>query len=108
MFLDHTDKAILRYLQQDASVSNLQLSSIIGLSPPACFKRVKRLKSEGIIVSQIALFDQAKLGSCLHMVVNVEMERDRLDLYEKFIRHIRTAREVKQCYKSRVRLILSY
>lgn len=99
MFLDRTDKAILRHLQQDASVSNLQLASLIGLSPPACFKRVKRLKQAGIIASQIALLDQDKLGRCLHMVVNVEMERDRLDLYEHFIKHIRNAPEVKQCYQ---------
>lgn len=42
MFLDRIDKIILRYLQQDASASNVKLASIIGLSPPACFKRVKR------------------------------------------------------------------
>lgn len=99
MFLDRTDKAILRYLQQDASVSNLQLSSIIGLSPPACLKRVKRLKEEGVIACEIALLDQTKLATCLHMVVNVEMERDRLDLYEKFVKHIKKAPEVKQCYR---------
>jgi len=99
MFLDRTDKAILRLLQQDASVSNLELASRIGLSSPACFKRVKRLKQEGVVARQIVLLNQDKLTSCLHMVVNVEMERDRLDLYESFIKHIRKAPEVKQCYQ---------
>ncbi|WP_017222649.1 Lrp/AsnC family transcriptional regulator [Moritella dasanensis] len=99
MFLDRLDKAILRQLQQDASVSNLQLASLIGLSPPACFKRVKKLKSEGIIASQVVLLNQDKLGACLHMIVNVEMERDRLDLNDNFIKHIRTAPEVRECYQ---------
>lgn len=99
MFLDRIDKAILRQLQQDASVSNLELASMIGLSPPACFKRVKKLKSEGIIARQVVLLDQEKLGPCLHMIVSVEMERDRLDLNDGFIKHIRTASEVRECYQ---------
>jgi len=99
MFLDRLDKAILHQLQQDASVSNLQLASLVGLSPPACFKRVKKLKNEGVIASQVVLLDQDKLGTCLHMIVNVEMERDRLDLNGGFIKHIRTAPEVRECYQ---------
>lgn len=99
MFLDRLDKAILHQLQQDASVSNLQLASLVGLSPPACFKRVKKLKNEGVIASQVVLLDQDKLGACLHMIVNVEMERDRLDLNDGFIKHIRTSPEVRECYQ---------
>ncbi|GIC75534.1 Lrp/AsnC family transcriptional regulator [Moritella sp. F3] len=99
MFLDRIDKAILRQLQQDASVSNLQLASLVGLSPPACFKRVKKLKSAGVIARQVVLLDQDKLGVCLHMIVNVEMERDRLDLNDGFIKRIRKAPEVRECYQ---------
>lgn len=99
MFLDQLDKAILRQLQQDASVSNLQLASLVGLSPPACFKRVKKLKSAGIIAGQVALLNQDKLGPCLHMIVNVEMERDRLDLNDGFIKRIRKSAEVRECYQ---------
>ncbi|WP_428197365.1 Lrp/AsnC family transcriptional regulator [Aliivibrio kagoshimensis] len=99
MFLDRTDKAILRFLQSDASVSNLQLSSAIGLSPPACLKRVKRLKKEGVISREVALVDQEKLGACLHIIMNIEMERDRLDLNRAFIQKMKAASEVKQCYQ---------
>ncbi len=99
MFLDRTDKAILRFLQKDSSVSNLQLSSAIGLSPPACLKRVKRLKKEGVISREVALINQEKLGPCLHIIMNIEMERDRLDLNKAFINKMKIAPEVKQCYQ---------
>ncbi|WP_240532328.1 Lrp/AsnC ligand binding domain-containing protein [Moritella marina] len=33
------------------------------------------------------------------MIVNVEMERDRLDLNDGFIKRIRTASEVRECYQ---------
>ncbi|MBL4828442.1 MAG: Lrp/AsnC family transcriptional regulator [Aliivibrio sp.] len=99
MFLDRTDKAILRFLQKDSSVSNLQLSFAIGLSPPACLKRVKRLKKEGVISREVALINQEKLGPCLHIIMNIEMERDRLDLNKAFINKMKIAPEVKQCYQ---------
>ena len=54
MFLDKLDKAILRRLQEDSSVTNVELSESIGLSAPACFKRVKRLKEEGVISKEVA------------------------------------------------------
>lgn len=49
IMLDETDKAILRDLQEDASISNLNLSKKIGLSPSACLARTKNLVEAGII-----------------------------------------------------------
>lgn len=51
IMLDETDKAILRDLQEDASISNLNLSKKIGLSPSACLARTKNLVEAGIIKS---------------------------------------------------------
>lgn len=99
MFLDRTDKAILRQLQDDASMTNVELADRVGLSPPACLKRVKRLQKEEVISRKVALLDQKKLGPCLHMVVEVEMERDRQDLYKAFIQRVKKAQEVKECYQ---------
>ena len=47
--LDRTDKAILRQLQRDASLSNVALAEKVHLSPPACLRRVERLKRLGLI-----------------------------------------------------------
>uniref|UniRef100_UPI0018EC1B17 Lrp/AsnC family transcriptional regulator n=1 Tax=Ralstonia sp. ASV6 TaxID=2795124 RepID=UPI0018EC1B17 len=43
--LDRTDKAILRALQKDASISNVALAKRVNLSPAACLRRVERLKA---------------------------------------------------------------
>ena len=58
--LDQTDKKILTLLQQDASVSNLELSKAIGLSPSACLTRTKSLKEEGYIKQYTAILDEAR------------------------------------------------
>ncbi|EPJ45811.1 MAG: leucine-responsive regulatory protein [Osedax symbiont Rs1] len=99
MFLDRLDKAILRQLQTDAGISNVQLAALVGLSPPACLKRVKRLEKSAVINKRVALLDQAKLGNSLHMIVEIMMQQDRMDLNAAFIKCIRDADEVHQCYK---------
>lgn len=99
MFLDRLDKAILRQLQTDASISNLKLAEIVGLSAPACLKRVKRLENEGVIDKKVALLDQNKFASCLHMIVEIMMHQDRADLNDLFIKTIRDCEQVHECYK---------
>ncbi|CAM5330304.1 Lrp/AsnC family transcriptional regulator [Thauera mechernichensis] len=97
--LDRIDHRILSLLQQDCSRTNLALAEAVGLSPPACLKRVKRLVAEGYVARQVAILAPEKLGQWLHVVVEVQMERDRKDLYERFLARVRAARAVKQCYQ---------
>ncbi|MEZ5626872.1 Lrp/AsnC family transcriptional regulator [Denitromonas sp.] len=99
MSLDRTDRRILAVLQQDAALTNQALAERIGLSPPACLKRVKRLREAGIITRQVALLDPQRVGPLLHIVVEVTMERDRKDLYQRFLRRALAHAAVKQCYQ---------
>lgn len=96
---DRLDLRILDALQNDSRISNLALAEQVGLSPSACLKRVQRLHHQGLIERQVALLAPQKLGIALHMVVEVTMERDRKDLYQRFLRRALAAPEVKQCYQ---------
>lgn len=55
--IDRVDRAILRVLQRDASVSNVALAAKVNLSPPACLRRVERLKEMGLIRGIVALLE---------------------------------------------------
>lgn len=99
MKLDRIDQRLLAILQQDASPTNLRLAEMVGLSPPSCLKRVKRLYAEGYLVRQVALAAPEKMGLLLHIVVEVTMERDRKDLYQAFLRRVSACGAVKQCYQ---------
>lgn len=97
--LDKIDRNILRQLQQDSRLTNLQLAEVVGLSAPACLKRVKRLTESGYIARQVTLLDPSKLGPMLHMVVEVFMERDHKHLFQAFVQQVQETPEVKQCYQ---------
>jgi Lrp/AsnC family leucine-responsive transcriptional regulator len=99
MRLDRIDKRLLALLQADAGQTNLRLAEQVGLSPPACLKRVRRLEAEGIIRRRVALVDPDKIGPLIHIVVEVTMERDRKVLYEQFMDQARRHSALKQCYR---------
>ncbi len=60
--LDVTDLKILRELQNNGRLTNVELASRIGLSPPPCLRRVQALEQRGYIAGYRALLDAAKLG----------------------------------------------
>ncbi|MDE1463902.1 Lrp/AsnC family transcriptional regulator [Spartinivicinus poritis] len=97
--LDQIDRRILNLLQQDSSISNVVLADQVGLSPPACLRRVNRLREIGVICAEVALLDPKKVGYQLNIIVEVELERDRPDLYDQFRRKVLDAQEVTQCYQ---------
>ncbi|WP_136679480.1 Lrp/AsnC family transcriptional regulator [Neptunomonas sp. XY-337] len=99
MQLDNVDKRILVLLQQNSRITNAALAEAVGLSPPACLKRVKRLRDTGVITREVAILDPKLAGQGITMIVEVEVERDRSDLFQQSIRRIRASREVTQCYQ---------
>lgn len=73
--LDRTDKAILRLLQRDASHTNVALAAKVHLSPPACLRRVERLKRLGLITGIVALLNPAALDVGMLVLVGVVLDR---------------------------------
>lgn len=60
--LDSIDLKILRELQEDGRITNIELSRRVGISPPPCLRRVRRLEESGIIRRYRALLDASALG----------------------------------------------
>ncbi|KPW19714.1 AsnC family transcriptional regulator [Pseudomonas amygdali pv. aesculi] len=52
--LDVYDRKILALLQEDASLSSAQIAEQVGLSQSPCWRRIQRLKDEGVIRRQVA------------------------------------------------------
>ncbi len=96
--LDRTDRKILALLQQDGSLSNLELAEQVGLSPSPCSRRVKALEDSGLIVGYRALLDARKLGLDLLALVNISMDRHTPERFDNFEARISACPEVLECY----------
>jgi DNA-binding Lrp family transcriptional regulator len=60
--LDAIDWKILRELQDDGRITNVELSKRVGISAPPCLRRVKRLEQSGIIRGYRAMLNGPALG----------------------------------------------
>lgn len=95
---DETDARILRVLQAKGDISNRALADAVGLSPPPCLKRVRRLRDIGVIEKTVTLLNPNMIGQGLTALVDVELEKQRDDLLQLFEQRVRERSEVLQCY----------
>ncbi|EHL07754.1 AsnC family transcriptional regulator [Desulfitobacterium sp. LBE] len=96
--LDTQDKAIIHALQEDSSISNLELSKKIGLSPSACLTRTKNLKEQGVIKQYTAFVDEKKLGVELIAFTMVNLSPLNREVANHFLATINEIPNVLECY----------
>jgi len=82
--LDRIDRAILKTLQRDASISNVALADKVKLSPPACLRRVERLKEAGLIRGIVALLDPEGLDVGMVILIGVVLDRSTPQSFADF------------------------
>ena len=98
MTLDAIDKKILLHLQQNARITNAQLSKEIGLSPAPTLERVKKLEQSGLINGYHAELNRKKLelGVCIFLQASlVATDKSK---FESFKRKIKDIPEVVECH----------
>ena len=95
--LDALDRKILRLLQRDSVIANQALADAVGLSPPACLKRVRRLRADGVIARTAAQLAPAALGYPLLTVVRIKLDRPREKVMRDFEQRMRAMPRVVHC-----------
>ena len=98
MPLDEIDRRILRELQEDGRLQNIELARRVGLSPSPCLRRVKLLEEAGIISRYVAVVDQAKVGLQLSMFARVSLTAQDAETIDHFIAAMKRLPEVVECY----------
>lgn len=98
MQLDDIDRRILRELQQDGRLQNVELARRVGLSPSPCLRRVKLLEEAGIIDRYVAVVDQAKVGLQLSMFARISLTAQDAETIDHFIAAMKRLPEVVECY----------
>ncbi len=96
--IDATDQQLLHAIQRDATLTTDELSCMVASSPSAVQRRLARLRRDGIIAEEVAVVRPSLVGQPLTLVVGVEIERKRADLYANFREWVERAEEVQQAY----------
>lgn len=95
--LDRIDRHILKLMQKNGRISNLELADQVGLSPTPCSRRVKRLEDSGLIAGHVTLLNPEALGLNLTAIVGIAMDRHTPDRFESFEKAIANMPEVIEC-----------
>lgn len=96
--LDRIDKNILKNLQENGRISNVDLAKNVGISAPPCLRRVKILKNLGYIKSYHAEIDPQKLGYDISGFVSVKLKDDSDVAVRLFEKHISKLAAVRECH----------
>ncbi len=96
--LDQIDREILKLLQTNARVANVELSEHVGLSPSPCARRIARLEADGIITRYATVINQKAVGLPVSVFVSVTLERQVEGALETFENAILRRPEVMECY----------
>jgi len=87
--LDALERRILRELQDDGRISNVELARRVGISPPPCLRRLRALEEAGYIKGYRALLDAKLLGYdvTVFALVHLSSQADAdLKQFEEFVR----------------------
>jgi DNA-binding Lrp family transcriptional regulator len=96
--LDDFDRKMLALLQQDARLTNNDLSARIHLSPSQCSRRRQRLEEDGLIRGYRAELDREKLGFSLVSVVSVTLATHNRDNARRFAELVSRLPEVQEAH----------
>lgn len=96
--LDAIDRAILRELQHDAKLSNVDLAQRVHLSPSACLRRVKQLEDAGVIAQYVALLNPKAIGQPGTSFTIVNVERTTPDTLRSFEQAVRDEPQILDCF----------
>jgi len=96
--IDHINRNILRELQKNGRISNLELAERVGLSPSACLRRVQELESKNIITGYHATVNPAAIGIGFMAYIGVGLNHHSKAAQEGFERAMKLAPEVTECH----------
>jgi DNA-binding Lrp family transcriptional regulator len=95
--MDAVDRAILRHLQTDGRLTNVELAERVRLSPSPCLRRVRALERAGVVRGYHAEIDPAAVGRGFEVTVHIELTLKDRATVEAFEAGVAAFDEVVEC-----------
>lgn len=96
--MDEFDRRLLGILQVDAQRPVAAIAEAVGLSPPACYRRIRRLREAGAIEREVVIVRPRTLGWPLSMIVMVTLERESARTIDEMMRLLEREPEVIEAW----------
>jgi len=96
--MDKIDRSILRGLQDNARISNVDLATLVGLSPSACLRRVSQLEKSGVIDGYHANLNAAKMGHDVLVLVHITLHGQSAEMMADFEKAVAKISQVLACF----------
>ena len=98
MYLSASDLKILAALQEDVTLSQIELAERSGLSRTSVWRRVRELEEAGVIENRVALLNPRSLGLQIHVLLSVSMVEHSDSIRQSFEAHVADLPEVMECF----------
>jgi DNA-binding Lrp family transcriptional regulator len=96
--LDRIDRKILKNLQDDGRMSNVDLAKEVGISAPPCLRRVRALETAGLIKGYNARINPTSLGYTITVFTLVKLESLSSDHKKEFEKYMDSLPNVRECH----------
>lgn len=98
MKLDKSERQILRLLQREGRLSNVDIAQRVGLSESPCLRRIKALEKSGVIDFYAAKLNQRLLGLQVTAFVLVTLEKNDEQKRQRFLQQVKDEDYIVECH----------
>jgi len=95
--LDRIDRKLLNLLQQSSMATFQQLADKVGISQPACHRRVRRLRALGVILGDISIVNQTYAERRMAVWIEISLSSHQLNVFNELLEVLRTSPYVSCC-----------
>lgn len=95
---DAKDLQIIRELQKDGRLSNLDLAEQVNLSPSPCLRRVRLLEAAGVVRGYTAIVDPKAVGLRITAFIRITLARHDREAVTRFESRVREIDEILDCH----------
>ena len=97
--MNRIDRVILSQLQADAALSVGELAEVVGISKSACWRRIKKLQSEGVINKQVTLLNAAAVDLSLTVFISIRTNQHNEKWAKQFRAVVRDIPGILEVYR---------
>ncbi len=97
--MDRYERDILNLLQEDATTPVAAIAAKVNLSPTPCWRRIQKMKDEGILLKQVALLDAEKIRADVNVFVSIRVGQHNVTWLKDFARAVKALPQVVEFYR---------